>query len=83
MINSVVQFQIGKAGINEGVIHTISELLKSHKQVRISVLKSATRDRDEIKKMAEELNKKSEIPFDYKIIGFTIILRRRLSKMQK
>ncbi len=83
MLQKVAQFQIGKLGVNPGVIESLKTVLKNHKQVRISVLKSASRDRNKLKEMVKEIEDKLEIPFDYKIIGFTIILRRRLLKLKK
>ncbi len=67
-------FQIGKNGLTNGVIESISSSLKTHKQVRISVLKSACRDKKELGKMVDELGEK--LPFKLKIrtIGYTIVL---------
>ncbi len=75
-----IKFQIGKAGITPGIIGSLLLAFKNHKQVRISLLKSSGRDRDSIIKMAEEissqLSKYSEHNYNYKIIGFTIIIRK-------
>ena len=70
------KFQIGKNKVTEGLIDSIALSLKTHKQARISVLKSATRDREEIKEMAEEICKKLPVKCKNRIIGFTIILRK-------
>lgn len=79
MVNSL-KFQIGKNGVNVGVIESLSLAFKNHKQVRISMLKSSGRDRSSIEKTAEDianqLGKKEKYKFSYKIIGFTIILNR-------
>lgn len=69
------KFQIGKRGITEGFTQSIALAFKIHREVKISVLKSAGPDRDKIKEIAAELEK--EMPrTKTKIIGFTIILRR-------
>ena len=74
------KFQLGKAGLTEGVINSLILALKNYKQVRISVLKSSGRDRNSIEDIAKEmvssLSKITNRTFSYKIIGFTIILRR-------
>jgi len=70
------KFQIGKNKITDGLINSINLALKTHKQARISVLKSAAREREEIKKMAEELCQKLSVKCTNRIIGFTIILRK-------
>ena len=68
-----VKFQIGKNGLTEGVLGSLVNALKNHKQVRVSVLKSACRDRNELTKLAEELVSKLPVK-NHRIIGYTIIL---------
>ena len=70
------KFQIGKSGITEGTIESLKLAFKTHKQVRISLLKSTGHTKEKTKEIAEQI--KSKLPFktDYKIIGFTIILRK-------
>jgi RNA-binding protein YhbY len=75
-----VKFQIGKAGVTSGVIESLSLVLKTHKDVRISVLKSSGRDKEKIKsivqKLIEGLSIKTGQSYTARIIGFTVILRR-------
>jgi RNA-binding protein YhbY len=79
-MHSQVKFQIGKNGITEGVLDTLATLFNSHKQVRISMLRSSGRDRDSIDTMAQKLVEKLSLIspnlFTYKKIGFTILLTR-------
>jgi RNA-binding protein YhbY len=78
---SFAKFQIGKNGINSGVIDSLSLVFKTHKQVRISVLKSSSRDKEYVKNMANEivvmLEDKKEYSYSFKVIGFTIIMTRQ------
>lgn len=79
MINQQAKFQIGKQGLTDGVIQSIALALKNHKQVRVSVLKSAREDKSKIKEIAEEIT--SSIPhLKHRIIGYTIILVKQLKK---
>ena len=73
---SAVTFQIGKQGLTENTILSLNNAFKHHSQVRISVLKSATRDKEEIIKLAQQISEKTEYKCAYKILGFTIILMR-------
>ena len=77
-----MKFQIGKSGVTPGVAQSLLLAFKTHKQIRISVLKSSGRNRENIENMAQELIKgllsASQLNFDYKVIGFTIILRKHL-----
>ena len=52
---SIIQFQIGKNGLNPGVLESLALALKNHPQVRISVLKSSGRDRNGMKEIAESI----------------------------
>ena len=71
------KFQIGKQGITEGTISTIESIFKTHKQLRISVLQSAGRNKEKTKEIAEELSNRLDVKTRYRIIGFTIILRKQ------
>ena len=74
------KFQIGKNGLTEGAISSLNQDFKTHNQIRITVLKSAERDRDKIKILADNIIQKISYDCNYKILGFTIILRRQSIK---
>jgi len=73
---SEAKFQIGKSGITQGVIDSLNLALKNHKRIRIAVLKSAARDKEKLKLMADDLCSKLVAKCGYRILGFTIILVR-------
>ncbi len=81
--NQIASFQIGKNGINSGIVTTLDNLLETHKHIRISVLKSSGRDRSSIKTMAKDLVSKLKYNCACKIIGFTIVLRRSINAQAK
>ena len=70
------KFQIGKKGVTPGVIESIKLILKTHKHVRISTLKSSGRDRVKIHEMAKQIIDKIGFPCASRVIGFTIIIRK-------
>jgi RNA-binding protein YhbY len=74
MALNMMKFQIGKAGITDGIIQSLELALKSHKVIRISALKSSGRNRNTITSMADELVSKLATKCNYRIIGFTIVL---------
>ena len=76
------RFQIGKNGVTEGVINSLNQDLKNHSQIRISLLKSATRDRERMNQMAEEIINKVNYNCKYRIIGFKILLRRQSARQK-
>ena len=77
---NTMKFQIGKNGITEKVIESLNIMLKSHRQIRISVLKSSGRDRENVEKIALEVQKRLQVKCDFRIIGFTIILTKSWKK---
>jgi len=70
------QMQLGKQGITENFINGLKNQFKDSQVMKISVLKSATRDRGEIIKIKDELLENLGKNFTGRIIGFTIILRK-------
>ena len=79
-MNSELKFQIGKNGVNDGTIEGLNNALKTHKRIRISVLKSSGRDKEKIQEMAKTIQSKVNVSCGFRIIGFTIILRRQSGK---
>jgi RNA-binding protein YhbY len=71
-----MRFQIGKAGVTEGILESLNNAFKTHYQIRISVLKAARSRKEMMTKIADELVKGLERPTQYRIIGFTIILNK-------
>ncbi len=71
-----MKFQIGKLGVTSGVIESLNSAFKTHKSIRISLLKSFERDRTKINEIADELASKLRGNYKYTIIGFTIVLRK-------
>ena len=70
------QMQLGKSGITENFMNSLKNQFKNSQVMKISVVKSATRDRGEIIKIKDELLENLGKNFTGRIIGFTIILRK-------
>jgi RNA-binding protein YhbY len=70
------RIQIGKNGITNSFIESLKNLFKNHENVKISVLKGSTRDREEIKKHSEEILNELGKNYTSRIIGFTIVLKK-------
>jgi RNA-binding protein YhbY len=84
--SEIITFQIGKQGFTQGTTELLKKTFKNHDLIKISVLKSCTRDRQEIKTLSEkicaELQKSEGREFGCKIIGFTLNIRK-LKKIKK
>jgi len=68
--------QLGKQGISDNFIETLKSYFKKHKNIKVSVLKSLTRNKIEVKKFADEILEKLGEKYTAKIIGFTIVLKK-------
>lgn len=81
-MKKVAAIQLGKKGLTENFIETLKTYFKNHNSVRISVLKSGTRDREDFRKIAEEIPEKLGKNFISKTIGFTIIVKKWRKKVR-
>jgi len=68
--------QIGKQGLTSGIIENIKNCFKTHNDVKISSLKSAGHDREKVREIAEKIQEELGKKYTYKIIGFTIFLKK-------
>jgi len=68
--------QIGKKGFTPEFIEDLKMRFKNVENIRVSLLKSSTRDKQEAKKIAEEIIEKLGDKYTYKLIGYTIILKK-------
>ncbi len=76
---ALVNFQLGKAGLTEGFIESLRLAFTKNKVAKISFLPSSTRDKEEMKKIAEEICAKlddEKHKYIFKLIGFTLTVRR-------
>lgn len=72
----MIQLQLGKNGLTGEFIETLRNAFKNTENIRVGVLKSATRDREELKEWAEKIIVGLGKNYTYKIIGWTIVLRK-------
>lgn len=70
------EMQIGKNGVNENFMGTLKSCFQNHDAVRITVLKSAHEEKDQIKKYSEEILKSLGENYTCKLIGFKIIVKK-------
>ena len=75
-MGKIGQIQLGKNGITDNFITTLKNHFKNHENVRVSVLKSACRDREELKQISDKIIDHLGDKFTAKTIGFTIKIKR-------
>jgi RNA-binding protein YhbY len=79
---TIRQMQLGKNGLTEGFMCNLKHHFDSTKNVKISVLKSCCRDREELKKINEEILDKLGKNFNSRIIGYTIVVKKWRREMR-
>ena len=74
MVQQIKKVQMGKNGLTPEFLSQVKSIFINERMLKVSVLKSACRDKDELKiiatNMIDELGKK----YDFKIIGYVITL---------
>ena len=73
LISSV---QIGKKGVSENLIETLKSHFKNHQNVKVVFLKGSARDKKKVKKEAEDIVKELGKNYTYRILGFTIFIKK-------
>ena len=70
---------MGKNGLSDAFIGQVQSILDNERLVKISILKSACRDKAEAKEIAEKLIGTLGKKYDYKLIGYvmTVIKYRK------
>jgi RNA-binding protein YhbY len=75
----VRQLQLGKAGLSEAFVNQVRDFFQTEKMIKINILKSCCRDKEEAKKIGEELVEALGPKFGFKLVGYvlTVILFRK------
>lgn len=75
-MTTIGNLQLGKNKLTENFIETLKSHFKKHGYVKISVLKSCCRDREELKKISDELLDKLGNNYTSKRIGYTLVVKK-------
>ncbi len=75
-----LSFHIGKNGLTKEFIEHLIVPFKTRKVIKVQLLKSAASDRAQIEKVAEEIIAGLPGRYNYRVIGFTIVLMKRMIK---
>lgn len=70
------QIQLGKQGVKDNFIKSLKNQFNDCKNVRVSVLTSARKNKDDVKKYSDEILKKLGKNYTARVVGFTIVLKK-------
>jgi RNA-binding protein YhbY len=82
MPNIIRQMQLGKNGLTEGFICNLKHHFDNCKNIKISVLRSCCRDKEELKEITEKILNSLGDNYTAKAIGYTISLKRWRRQMR-
>jgi RNA-binding protein YhbY len=73
-----LEIQLGKKGLTPEFLKDIEKRLEKFRNatLRIHVLKSARESKEDVKKYAQEILEKLGEKYTFKLLGFTILLRK-------
>jgi len=79
IMKPIRQLQMGKAGLSEAFVEQVRGVFESETMVKISILKSACRDKKDAKKIGEDLVDALGVKYGFKLVGYvlTVIVFRK------
>ena len=75
-MKQIKRIQLGKKGLTEEFINQARDLFKNEEIIKISILKSACRNKDDAEKLADNLMESLGKNFDYKLVGYVLTVRK-------
>jgi len=73
---TLAKTQLGKAGVTENFIMTLKNHFKKSNNVKVSVLRSCCRDKEELKKISNKILEKIGTNYTIKTIGYTFAIKK-------
>ena len=77
-MTSQIEIQLGKKGLTKEFLDSLNKRFEkpSVKNIKVRVLRNARENREDIKRYAEEIIKFLGKKFTYKILGFSIFIKK-------
>jgi len=70
------EIQLGKNGITESFLTNLRMDFEKARTIKISVLRSARENKDDVKKLSERILKELGTHYTARVIGFKIVLKK-------
>jgi len=75
-MKQIKRIQLGKKGLTEEFINQARDLFKNEEIIKISILKSACRNKNDAEKLADNLMESLGKNFDYRLVGYVLTVRK-------
>lgn len=81
-MKQIKKLQLGKAGLSEAFIGQVRSIFEKETLIKISILKSACRDKKDADKIGKDLVAELGPKYDYKLVGYvlTVIKYRKVQR---
>jgi len=76
MAKFVLKLQIGKKGLTKEFVEQVRRIFENVHIVKISILKSCCRGREEAEKIGKELIQGLGVNYTYNLIGYVLTVRK-------
>jgi RNA-binding protein YhbY len=73
-MKAIKKLQIGKAGLSPAFIEQVRSIFEKERVVKISILKSACRDKKDAERIGDELIAALGKKYGYKLIGYVLTI---------
>lgn len=75
-MTNIIKLQLGKKGLTKEFLDSLKTQFKNVENIRISILKSCCRDREELKEIEEKIIRELGEKYTCKSLGYTLILKK-------
>jgi len=74
--NQIIQIQIGKNGLTPGVIDQIKKVFIDEEIIKVSILKSACRDKKEAQEIADKIVEALGKNYTARLVGYVLSINK-------
>jgi RNA-binding protein YhbY len=75
-MKQIIRFQLGKKGLTPEFINQTKNAFENEKVIKISILKSACRNKKDAEKIGEDLTAALGKNFSFRLIGYVLTVRK-------
>ena len=72
MVRQIKKLQLGKAGLSDAFVGQVKLIFEDARVLKISILRSCCRDREEAREIGEELVSLLGPKFGFKLVGYVL-----------
>ena len=72
----ILELQMGKNGLTDAFVEQVKRIFEKEERLKVSILKSACRDKAQAKEIAEKLADALGKNYVYRLVGYVITLNK-------